>query len=90
MSIYSVINQVMKILMNMMVMLKFLMIILAMKTKYVLVMDMMWSSSAATMANPDEIVIEETFVMALTRKTRVINGRVTTTELTLTTDYYRN
>ena len=43
-----------------------------------------------TMAYPDEIVIEETFLMALTRKTTVINGGVTATELTLTTDYHRN
>ena len=43
-----------------------------------------------TIAIPDEIVIEETFVMALTRRTRVINSGVTATEFTLTTDYYRN
>ena len=43
-----------------------------------------------TIAIPDEIVIEETFVKALTRRARVINGGVTATEFTLTTDYYRN
>ena len=43
-----------------------------------------------TIAIPDKIVTEETFVMALTRRTRVINGGVTATEFTLTTDYYRN
>ena len=42
------------------------------------------------MAIPNEIVIEEALVMALTRRTRVINGGVTATELTLTTDYYRH
>ena len=43
-----------------------------------------------TIAIPDEIVVEETFVMALTRRKRVINGGVTATEFTLTTDYYHN
>ena len=55
--------------------------------------DVVYISSdeeCTTMPIPAEIVIEEGLVMALTRRTRVINGGVTTTELTLTTDYYRN
>ena len=55
--------------------------------------DMVYISSdeeCTTMAIPAEIVIEEALVMAFTKKTRVINGGATATELTLITDYYRN
>ena len=47
--------------------------------------DVVYISSdeeCTTMGIPDEIVIEETFVMVLTRRTRVINGGVTAAELT--------
>ena len=55
--------------------------------------DVVYISSneeCTTMAILDEIVIEETFVMAFTRRTRVINDGVTATGLMLTTDYYSN
>ena len=55
--------------------------------------DVVYISSneeCTTMAILDEIVTEETFVMAFTRRTRVINDGVTETGLMLTTDYYSN
>ena len=55
--------------------------------------DVVYISSdkdCTTVAILDEIVIEGTFVTAFTKKTRVIYGGVTATEITLKTDYYRS
>ena len=45
-----------------------------------IVMDMSSDEECTTMPIPAEIVIEEALVMAFTRRTRVINDGVTTTE----------
>ena len=77
------------VLMKRMVMLKFSMIILVMETKYVIVMNISNDKDCTTVPIPDETVMEGTIVMAFKRKTRVINGGVTATGITLKTDFYR-